>query len=82
LQTNSQYSRVIGIALRDLYIHLINLPTHVDVVLSHFDTAMDDKQEWEGIFDGNASVALELARNWLTEEDTGNKNGKLRLRVS
>ena len=69
LQTNSQYSRVIGIALRDLYIYLINLPTHVDVVLSHFDTAMDDKQEWEGIFDGNASVALELARNWLTEED-------------
>ncbi len=67
LDRDEEYSEIMREELHTAYAFLMNLPYYADKALTQYDTVASEKEEWEDVFDGKISDALEKARDWLTD---------------
>jgi hypothetical protein len=68
LSRGDEYSVAMGQELSAVHTFLVNLPHYAGKVLAQYDTVASMSKEWDDVFDGQASDALEKARNWLADE--------------
>lgn len=69
LAKGDAYSEALAQELSRMHTFLINLPHHADKVLTQYDAVSSMAEEWDDVFDGAPSEALEEARGWLANED-------------
>jgi len=69
LSRGDEYSAAMGQELSAVHTFLVNLPHRAGKVLAQYDTVASMSEEWDDVFDGQASDALEEARDWLEDQD-------------
>jgi hypothetical protein len=67
LGQDEEYSETVQNELKAAHAFLTNLSYYADKALAQYDTVVSEKEEWEDVFDGKISDALEQARDWLAD---------------
>jgi hypothetical protein len=67
LDQDNKELEIMRAELQAAYTFLMNLPYYADEVLAQYDVVASEKEEWEDMFDGKTSDALEKVRDWLTD---------------
>ncbi|MBN1934805.1 MAG: DUF2254 domain-containing protein [Anaerolineae bacterium] len=67
LSGDNEYSSLLGQELRASYTLLIDLPYHADQVLTQYEAIVCMANEWDDVFRGKATKALEKAKEWFED---------------